>query len=401
MKILFSHQNYPAQFGAFGDYLARQGWDVTFFTGTDRNVSAGPCKLYRMKPHREPTKGVHRFAKPLEQAMINGQAFANAAIQAREQGLEPDIVVAHSGWGSGTFAKAVWPNCKYVSYVEWYYRWPPEDSVLANSRSTDEDGRAKALARNAPTMLDFAEADLVMCPTHFQASQFPDWLRERVTVMHDGVDTRYYAPAENVAFPVDDAIPADAEVITYATRGMEPHRGFPEFMQAVALLQKSRPRLHAIIGGTDRVAYGPQLPEGQSWKQIMLEKLELDESRLHWPGLLPKEKWRTLLQSTDVHVYLSVPFVLSWSMIEAMSAACPLVVSDTSPVQEAIRGGDVARVVNHRDIEALAAAIASLLDDRELAGRLGQGARALAERKYASSWIYPARARMLAELVES
>ena len=401
MRILFSHQNFPAQFGAFGAYLARNGWDVAFFT---ENKTAAPppgCRMFRMAPHRRPTEGVHRFARPLEQAMINGQAFANAAIKARAQGLQPDVVVAHSGWGSGTFSKAVWPGCKYVSYVEWYYRWPPVDAVLG-AKTSDEDGRAKALARNAPTLLDLAEADLVICPTRFQATQFPEWIRDRIVVMHDGVDTEFFTPDPHASPPLPEgALPADAEVVTYATRGMEPHRGFPEFMRALALLQRQRPRLHAVIGGEDRIAYGPQLGDGKTWKTRLLAELDLDESRIHWTGLLPRPAWRALLRSAHVHVYLTVPFVLSWSLIEAMATGCPLVASRTPPVLEALEDGRTADLVDHADIAALAAAVSRLLDDRARAQRLGCEARAAALRRYAASWIYPARAQALADLASS
>ncbi|TCO74047.1 glycosyltransferase [Rhodovulum euryhalinum] len=400
MEILFSHLNFPAQFGAFGAYLARQGWSVTFVTEREGVTPPSGCRVLRMTPHRAPTEGVHRFARPLEGAMINGQAFANAALAAQRKGLSPDIVVAHSGWGAGTFAKAVWPRVKYVSYVEWYYRHPPVDAVGAVPGGNDPDGRALALARNAPTLMDLAEADLVLCPTRFQADQFPGWMRDRITVLHDGVDTDFFTPDPGARPDVPGvALPDDAEIVSYATRGMEPTRGFPEFMRAVAVLQARRPRLHVVIGGQDRVAYGAQPTDGKGWKARMLDELDLDETRLHWPGLLPRRPWRTLLQATHVHVYLTVPFVLSWSMIEAMAAGAPLVVSDCAPVREAVVPGISAEMVDHRDPEALASAIARLLDDRARAARLGQGARAAAARLFAASSIYPAKARLLGDLV--
>ena len=154
--------------------------------------------------------------------------------------------------------------------------------------------------------------------------------------MHDGVDTDFHSPAAKPQLPpAVGAISNDAEVVTYATRGMEPHRGFPEFMRALAKLQSRRPKLHAIIGGQDRVAYGPQRRDGRSWKEAMLAELSLDRSRISWTGLLTRGDYVNLLRSAHVHVYLSVPFVLSWSMIEAMSIGCPLVLSDTEPVREA------------------------------------------------------------------
>ena len=400
MKILFSHQNYPAQFGAFGSYLARRGWEIWFATGNLKAKVPEGCHLIRMKPHREITKGVHRYASPLEKAMINGQAFANACIAERERGFHPDVVVAHSGWGSGTFAKAVWPDCKYVAYVEWFYRWPPLDQIKPSNPKHLEDRRAEALARNAPTLLDLAEADLVFCPTEFQAEQFPPRYREGMQVMHDGVHAAMLKPDPKAVFkPNGTALPEDSEVISYATRGMEPHRGFPQFMRMLADLQKRRPNLHAIIGGEDRVAYGAKLPEGESWKQRMLEELDLDLERVHFVGLLPRREYTRLLQFTDLHVYLTVPFVLSWSLIEAMSIACPLLVSDTRPVREALEPDRGALMVDHNDHDALVKAAEKMLSDKDLRERLGKAARLRVLERYDSSWIWPNRAYQLQSLV--
>ena len=400
MKVLFSHQNFPAQFGAFGSYLARNGWDVTFVTAAEAKVAPDKCRLIKMRPHRSNTKGIHRFAHALEKSMINGQAFANACIQARDAGYVPDVVVAHSGWGSGTFAKAVWPDCKYVAYVEWYYRWPMVDFAGDKIFQSDEDGRAMALSRNAPTLLDLVEADHVFCPTAFQAEQFPAMYHSNMTVMHDGIDTRLHAPAPGRKMQIPGGtLTTENEVVTFATRGMEPHRGFPQFMRALKQLQLKRPNLHAVIGGEDRVAYGRGLPKGESWKQRMIDELDLDLSRVHFVGFLPRQDYVRMLQCTDLHVYLTVPFVLSWSMIEAMSVGCPIVASDVAPVREALVDGKNANLVDHNDIDALLTAMERTLDDRQKAKRLGQPARDTALRRYCSSWIYPARAELLRSLV--
>lgn len=393
------HQNYPAQFGAFASFLGAMGWDVGFVTAAEDVRPLPHMTVYKMTPHREPAQGVHRFARGLEKAMINGQAFANTAIGIRDEGFTPDVVVAHSGWGSGTFAKAVWPDCKYVSYVEWYYRYPALDTVRDGAPSETADARAMALARNAPSLLDMAECDLLFCPTHFQAAQFPSEFRDKLVIMHDGIDTHLHRPNPNARPPLGDLnLPDDAEIITYATRGMEPHRGFPEFMRALALLQQQRPRLHAIIGGEDRVSYGPKLPEGDSWKTRMLQELDLDLDRIHWTGPLPRQDYIALLQSTHVHVYLTVPFVLSWSLIEAMAIGCPIVASKNKPVEEAIANGETGLLVDHKDIAALAESISTLLDNKLKRIDLGELARMSAIRRFGAEWIWPWRARVLEDL---
>ncbi len=402
MKILFSHQNFPAQFGEFALYLARNGWDVTYATAAPQAKPMPGVAIMRMKPPREPEEKVHRLAFPTERMALNGQGFARAAIAARENGYQPDIVMAHAGWGSGTFCKAVWPDVKYAPYAEWYYRYPYVDAMETPEPKTEEDLRAHALARNAPMLLDLIDADFIQCPSRFQASQFPEHFQSRMTVMPDGLDTRAHAPTDTPQLPDKvDPLPPDAEIVTYATRGMEPHRGFPQFMRALEILQKKRPRLHAIIGGEDRIAYGRQLRDGTTWKSRMLSELDLDETRLRWPGLLPRPQYVRLLQSSHVHAYLSVPFVLSWSFLEAMSVGCALVASDVEPIREAAGDGVEALFCDHNDPEAIADRIERLLEDRAMAKEMGERARARILRDYDRNWVFPARARLLSEVVRS
>ncbi len=378
MRILFAHKNFPAQFGAFGEWLAGEGWEVAFLTR--RAGAANPAMRVAVAPddHRPPAEGVHRYVRPLEGAVLSGQAFARAAVELDRSGFVPDIVMAHAGWGVGTFLKDVWPATCAVPYFEWYYNWPYPDRTPGDVEAADPlDARARNRLRNAPLWADFSTATRALCPTRFQAAQFPAWMRERLTVMHDGVDTGLHSPGEggiaDRAILARWGIPADAEVLTSITRGMEPHRGFPETMRALALLQKRRPRLHALIGGEDRVAYGAQLPQGESWKGRMLAELDLDLSRLHFTGLLSRPDMVAVMRASDAHVYLTVPFVLSWSLLDAMACGCLLVASDAPPVREFLEDGVTGLLVpaggegSPADPAALAARIEAALD----AGREG------------------------------
>jgi glycosyltransferase involved in cell wall biosynthesis len=402
MKILFSHTNYPAQFGAFGMWLAQNGWDVTFATGRSDARPPSGCRMYHFDTAETGAEQTHRHAGPVDRAVRTAESFAARSIGLRDKGYTPDIVVAHSGWGSGTYAKAVWPEALYVPYFEWWYAHPRPDLHPDDPFPADGSGmRANALTRNAPTLLDFAQADMIFCPTQFQASRFPDWIRRELTVQHDGVDAATLAPDPGArATLAEYGVPEDAEILTYATRGMEPYRGFPEFMRAVEKLQKARPRLHVIIAGEDRIVYGRALPDGQTWKRKCLDELDLDESRLHFVGLLLPDRYRQLLQGTDVHTYLTLPFVLSWSFIEAMSIGCALVASDVAPVTEATgEGPEAAFLVDHFDIDALASAIAGALDNPAEARRRGEAARRRVLASYDRSWIWPSRAESLRSLV--
>ena len=212
-------------------------------------------------------------------------------------------------------------------------------------------------------------------------------MRDRLTVMHDGVDTDLHSPGPHSPGEGRDrtilarwGVPADAEVLTSITRGMEPHRGFPETMRALALLQKRRPRLHALIGGEDRVAYGAKLPDGESWKGRMLAELGqgsgLDLSRVHFTGLLSRPDMVAVMRASDAHVYLTVPFVLSWSLLDAMACGCLLVASDTSPVREFVEDGVTGLLVPPHDPAALAARVETALDGGDALRRMRGRARA-------------------------
>lgn len=401
MHILFAHTAFPAQFGGFGRWLARQGWAVTFLTADTGARPPDGCQLVHAPARGPQAKGLHVNVRAFEIAALNTQAFGAAATSLRrDHGLVPDIVMAHSGLGAGSFAKSVWPEAHFVPYMEWFYRYPHVDRTSDASAMDPCDARALALSRNVPALVDLAIADLAFCPTRFQAEQFPEHLRGHLTILHDGVDCRYLAPDPQARFTASGvSLPDDAEIITYATRGMELHRGFPQFMRALHRLQKTRPKLHALIGGEDRVAYGAKRPAGDGWKTRMLRELDLDLSRVHFTGHLGRADYRTLLQVSDLHVYFTVPFVLSWSLIEAMSVGCPLLASDVAPVREALTHEHTALLVDHDDIDRTVAAMERMLARREAARKLGAMARREAIRHYDSAWLWPARAARLAALV--
>ena len=276
--------------------------------------------------------------------------------------------------------------------------WPFADRTPYDADTADPlEARARNRVRNAPIWADFSTADRALCPTRFQVSQFPDWMQGRLTVMHDGVDTELHSPGDGRAILARWGVPADAEILTSITRGMEPHRGFPETMRALALLQRQRPRLHALIGGEDRVAYGAALPQGDSWKRRMLAELDLDLSRLHFTGLLSRRDMVEVMRASDVHVYLTVPFVLSWSLLDAMSTGCLIVASDTAPVREFMTDGRTGLLVPPHDPVALAGRIAAALDAPDGLRRLRTRARArIVETLDARRVIYPKKLAWLA-----
>ncbi len=399
--ILFIHNNFPAQFGGLGIWLRARGWDVTFATAAAAEAPPGTSML-RYGPHRAPAAGVHPYAQGMERAGLEAQGFVRAALPARAAGLRPDVIVAHAGWGPGLCARDVFPEAAYVAYCEWWYRYPGADTAYLDEMA----GRAPKpplerpmleRMRNAPIALDIASADAVLCPTRFQAAQFPAALRGTFHVGHDGVDVAFHRPDPQMQQgTLSGLVEAGARVVTYATRGMEPHRGFPQMMAALPAILVADPRNVAVIAGENRVAYGGEGIRKTDWKAEAVARHDLDPARVRFVGRLSRSDYVRLLQRSDAHVYLTVPFVLSWSMLEAMAAGCAMVVSDTEPVRE-FADETCARLVDMRDPGRIAAAVLATLDDEGVDRRAA--ARARIVHGLAQDACFAARERLFLDLI--
>ena len=393
MRLLFLHNNFPAQFGAIARYMAGQGHEVTFATHW-QGTPPDWLQMVRFRPHREVGKQQHPYLSFVESAVLNGQALARTGWKMKEGGYSPDLIVAHSGWGPGLYVRDIWPDARYLGYFEWYYRPKGSDVGYFDPATRDDEHRIRT--RNAAILLDLAACNWGLVPTHYQASQFPQLLRRKLTVQHDGVDTEYLSPepGRRLKLPDLDLSHVD-ELVTYVARGMEPYRGFPQAMTAFAEVQRRRPGAHIVVVGEDRVAYGRPLADGDTYRKKMLRELDFDRDRLHFTGRLPRNSYREVLRASSLHVYLSVPFVLSWSMIEAMSAGCLLVASDTEPVREVVRDGDTGLLVDFFDTGALADRICDALDRPGAYSHLREAARRTAVEHYIVSNLVPQRARLL------
>lgn len=395
MRILFLHDNFPAQFGPIGTYLAGKGWEVVF--GTRRKGAASPViKTFNYKPHREVTKGVHPYAGTFEKAAINGQAAARACLELKKRGFSPDVMVAHSGWGPGMYLKDVWPDARYIGYFEWYYQpVGPDVAFLKGEKRPSEDDLLRTRGRNAPILIDLAACDFGLVPTAYQKSQFPPVISDKLKVLHDGIDTQTCAPRPGAKLVLPGFDLSDArEIVTYVARGMEPYRGFPQFMAAASEVLKRRPEAHVVVVGEDRVAYGSKLPEGDSWKKRMLAQHVFDEKRLHFTGLIPRDQYLKVLQASSVHVYLTAPFVLSWSLMEAMSAGCTIVGSDTDPVKELIEDGNNGLLVDFYNVQAIARAIIRILDAPDKYEAMRAAARETIVSRYDALQIYARKEKL-------
>jgi glycosyltransferase involved in cell wall biosynthesis len=242
------------------------------------------------------------------------------------------------------------------------------------------DDQLRVRVRNAPILLDLYSCDRGLSPTQWQRQQFPPEFQPKLKVLHDGIDTSFFQPQPGAKL-VLPSIGLDLshvdELITYVARGMEPYRGFPQFMRSVALIQKRRPNCHAVVVGEEGVFYGRTLPDNKTYKQQMLEELpQLDLTRLHFTGRLSYDQYLQVLQASSVHIYLTYPFVLSWSMLEALSTGCLILGSSTPPVMEVIRDGENGLLVDFFSAEAIADRVDEVLEHPDRMARLRQNARA-------------------------
>lgn len=365
MQILFMHNNFPGQYRRITKFLERKKKVKMFAATLETNKQQFPQKRVNYKPHREPHETTHPALIASERATILGQAAYSALLPSQKKGFRPDIIMSHSGWGANMFLKDLFPDSKLLTYFEWYYYSKNSDGDFLAENAHDANGQIRIRMKNTPILQDLAAMDWGQSPTKFQHSKLPQGFQSHVSVLHDGVDTNFFSPNRNASVTIGDVtLTADDEVITYVARGMEPYRGFPQFMELVSKLQKLRPNLHAVVLGNDRVAYGAPRSDGKSYKEWALEEFDLDVSRLHMPGLQPLETFRDMMRITSAHVYLTVPFVLSWSLMEAMSAGALILGSDTEPVKEMITDGHNGLLVDFFDVDGQVAKLCHILDNK-------------------------------------
>lgn len=371
MRFLFIHQNFPGQFKHVSAALAARGHEVV---AVGVNKPAEPVPGVRHVLYREqgypPGPGKHELAgalQELEAKVARGEGAARAMVGLRQSGFVPDVVVAHSGWGEAWFAKDVFPTARLFVYAEYYYGTPGGDSGFDPEFSKPSlEAQQKVRIKNTHLLHALDACDAAITPTRFQKERHPAWAQEKIRVVHEGIDTRRFRPGPGASVSLQAAglvlRPGD-ETVTFVVRQLEPYRGYHVFMRALPLLQKLRPNARVVLVGGDGTSYGAKPPAGRTWKDIFLDEVRdrLDMSRIHFVGRVPHAVLTQLMQVSALHVYLTYPFVLSWSLLEAMSIGCLVLGSDTAPVREVIRHGENGLLVDFFDAEALARAAADAL----------------------------------------
>jgi glycosyltransferase involved in cell wall biosynthesis len=394
VKILFVHQNFPAQFLHLAPALAARGHDCLAMTDAVNQCQPGiPVARYRFDPPKV-DPAVTRLGRTYTQMGDRAVTVARAAAQMRDGGYVPDVIFGHSGWGETLFLKEIWPEAKLLIYAEFYYRgvgcdvgFDPEFQTQSLDNTMIAQGRAAHLGQA------LLHADAGVAPTEWQASTFPPALRAMVEVLHDGIDTNRAAPdpGASLTLPSGRVLRPGDEVISFVNRNLEPYRGWHIFLRALPKVMELRPEAQAVIVGADGVSYGSAPAQGGTWKQRLLDEVgeRIDPARLHFLGRVPHEDFVRLMQVTAVHAYLTYPFVLSWSLLEAMSAGALVVGSRTAPVEEVIKDGVNGRLVDFFDVAAWSAALIEALETPERFAPLRSAARAGVVMRYSLDRCLP------------
>lgn len=388
MDILFVHQNYPGQYRQLVEWLAaRRSHRLVFLTQRADAPDTPGVRIVRYAAHHRAPEGAYALSRYFEDCVGTGYGAAQAAAKLKAEGFTPDVIIGHVGWGETIFMKDVWPNVPVLGYFEYFYLAeggsigfdpefpaPPESSFLMR-------------ARNAVNYLAAAGLDLAQCPTDWQRNTYPSELRDLAYVCHDGIRTDRLQPdpaADLQLGRLPRPVTRDDEIFTYMARNMEPTRGFHVFMRALPHILNARPQARALIIGGNEASYGKLSGEKGGYRAEMERELgdRVDWSRVHFFGRVPYSAYTRVIQLSRCHIYLTVPFVLSWSLLEAMAMEATIVASDTAPVREVIRDGENGLLADFFDPEGLAAKVVDVLARPDDYAGLGRQARADAVARY-------------------
>lgn len=384
MNYLFIHQNFPGQFRYLAAALSAAGHRVVALGAAISVGQLQGVEVLNYSPALKRRVSACKASGQLDEwqgKVIRGHAVVDALLEQKHQGFAPDVIFVHSGWGEALFVRSVFPDARLLVYAEYFYGSPNGDVGFDpefSSVSTANDQRV--ILKNTHLLHALSACDAALSPTVFQKSRHPAWAQQKIEVIHDGIDTRVFRPDQSAWIQLQSAgvtLNAGDEVITFVARHLEPYRGYHIFMRALPLIQKLRPQARIVIVGGDGVSYGAAAPKGQTWKEIFLKEVSanLDMSRVHFVGKVPHHLLTRLMQVSAVHVYLTYPFVLSWSLLEAMSIGCLIVASDTAPVSEVIAHEKTGFLTDFFDARRLAETVADTLAGRDKLSHIGVAAR--------------------------
>jgi glycosyltransferase involved in cell wall biosynthesis len=379
MRIIFLHQNFPAQFVHIARDLMANGHElVAIVPETHRLPTPVRLRRYSFQVPGVTSALVDHHAR----CVARGAGVAVALRQLELEGFFPDVVIGHGGWGESLFVKDVFPRAQLLLHAEFCYaaegadvgfdpEFPVSDPIMS---------RMRVRARTMPMLQAMLAADVAVAPTRWQASTFPDSFRRKMVILHEGIDTTRARPDSDATVQLAReglVLRIGDEVVTFVARNLEPYRGYHQFMRALPRILAERPRARAVIVGGDSVSYGSPPPEGGSWKTRVLKEVagDLDMSRIHFLGRVTHDALLRILQISAAHVYLTYPFVLSWSLLEAMSAGALIIGSNTAPVAEVVQHGRNGLLCDFFDNSRLVKLVVDALADQNEYLALRQAAR--------------------------
>ncbi len=344
MKILFIHPSFPAQYKHLVKHFAAdKRHEVVFISKKHEQEVPKNVRNIIYELPRNISPNIHRYLLGAEKAVLQGQEVWRVCRKLKETDcFTPDIICTHPGWGDGLFLKDIYPDTPILSYFEFFYRFKGADVNFDPETASTLDDSARVRIKNTTNLHNLEMTDWGITPTHWQKSVHPAAYHDKISVIHDGVDTDVVKPNEEVTLTMKGGrvLKKGDPIITYVTRNFEHYRGSHQFIRAVKHIQEMHPEAIVIAVGSDSISYGRPPPDGKYYRHMLLDEVKPDMSRLFFTGTLAYADFLKILQISSAHVYLTVPFVLSWSMLEAMSAECLVVGSATAPVQEVITDGE-------------------------------------------------------------
>lgn len=382
MNILIVHPSFPGQYFYLCQYLAANPENKVVFLAKDNSIGTMlnnvDLALYK-KPVEVDKEHTHPYLFSATEAVLEGQQTLRALESLQKKGFTPDVIIGHAGWGSLMYIKDVYPDTPVMGYFEWYYHALKSDSYYWPEEIPSTDTKLSIRTKNMHHLLSLEACDMGITPTKWQYDQFPNKYKPMLHIQHEGIDTNFCQPAEGIKpacelKTANFSLPAGTEIISYVSRGFEAMRGFPQFMDAIRIVLQHRPKCHVVIAGSDKICYGAQLKD-TTYKAMEEEKGGYDKERVHFVGNLNRGDYRSLLQSSSCHIYLTRPFVLSWSMLEAMSFGLPMVTSATPPCMEVVEDGVNGLLAEFRSPKHIARRVEEILEDKDMAAKLGRKAR--------------------------
>lgn len=407
MNLLFIHQNFPGQFRHLAPAMQAAGHQVRALAVLGKGLEG--IETVRHQPNIQPSATIHPWLAEFETKLIRGTSALQAMLNMKQQGWTPDLVVAHPAWGEAMFIKEVWPSTKVLAFLEFYYAAHGRDVGFEPQEQTlSMDALARLRLKNMTHMLALECMDRGIAPTFWQRSTFPAVWQDRIDVIFDGIDTQAVRPDTRPQMQLKHPdgtghrLKVGDEVLTFVARHLEPYRGYHQFMRALPKIQAQRPQAITLIVGGDGHSYGPAAPPGTSWKDVFLNEVkdQLDMSRIYFLGTLAYENYLKVLQISACHAYLTYPFVLSWSCVEALSAGCAVVGSNTAPVQEVIEDGKNGLLCDFFDAQGLADKVSHVLKHPDLYKKMRLQARQTALSRYdLQTQCLPAQRKLLTSMV--